>query len=206
MPMKSGFTFIPNAPAWPSCWGILHRSTGITRRCALVGRYAMSPPTSFRPPKPAPATSSERWRGRGNFNRALYLEGLRLGARSPEDILAAFDRCRDSRHHPVGTSRWEPLVDVLVHTQDIALPLGLGHTMPLSAARAAADRVWSVPFPFFARRRLRRFRLTADDVDWSAGSGPDVRGPISALLLLLTGRDASLSQLEGDGVTLLPHR
>ena len=146
------------------------------------------------------------WRGRGNFNRALYLEGLRLGARSPEDILATFERYRDSRHHPPGTSHWEPLLDALVHTQDIALPLGLSHAMPLSAARAAADRVWSVPFPFFARRRLRRFHLTADDVDWSVGSGPDVHGPISALLLLLTGRDTSLLQLEGDGVALLPHR
>lgn len=146
------------------------------------------------------------WRGRGSFNRAMYLEGLRLGADSPDDILARFERNRESRRHPLGTTHWEPLLDALVHTQDIAMPLGISHTMPITAARAAADRVWSVPFPFFARHRLRRFRLTATDVDWSAGSGPEVCGPIAALLLLLTGRDATVSQLHGDGVPLLPHR
>lgn len=146
------------------------------------------------------------WRGQGNFNRALYREGLRLGSRQPDEILDAFDRNRGSRHHPLGTTRWEPLLDALVHTQDIALPLGLSHTMPIEAAQAAADRVWSWPFPFFARRRLRRFQLIADDTDWTAGSGAEIRGPMSALLLLLTGREASLTQLHGEGVALLPRR
>ncbi len=146
------------------------------------------------------------WRGRGNFNRALYLQGLRLGAQSPEDILAAFERNRASRRHPVGTSLWEPLVDVLVHTQDIALPLGVALAMPVPAARAAAARVWSNPFPFRARHRLRNFRLTADDADFFVGAGRDVHGPMAALLLLLTGRSAALPLLKGNGVHLLPSR
>lgn len=146
------------------------------------------------------------WRGRGNFNRALYREGLRLGSRQPNEILAAFERNRGSRHHPLGTTPWEPLLDALVHTQDIALPLGLSQAMPTEAARAAADRVWSWPFPFFARRRLRQFRLIADDTDWTVGSGAEITGPIADLLLLLTGRDAALGHLHGEGVPFFPRR
>ena len=118
-------------------------------------------------------------------------------------ILADYRRLDGSRRHPPGTTVREPLLDVLVHTQDIALPLGRHHAMPPEAARTAADRVWSVSFPFRARRRLRGVTLTATDTDWRAGAGPEVRGPMEALLLLLTGRTAALDRLEGPGLALV---
>ena len=145
-------------------------------------------------------------RGRGNFNRAVYLEALRLGSRPAAQILADLRRYDGARSRPILTTRWDPLVDVLVHSQDIAVPLGLAHPMPAEPARAAAAHVWAAPFPFRARRRLRGFRLSAADTDWSAGSGPAVRGPIAALLLLLTGRTALLPQLEGEGAEILLRR
>ena len=46
---------------------------------------------------------------------------------------------------------------------------------------------------------LDGYRLTATDADWTRGQGPDVAGPIGALLLLLTGREAALDQLAGEG-------
>ncbi len=55
-------------------------------------------------------------------------------------------------------------------------------------------------WPFWARRRLRGLRLTAVDTTWTVGDGADVRGPIAAMLLLLTGRPAALPQLTGDGL------
>jgi len=125
------------------------------------------------------------------------------GRRPVESILADYRRLDGSRRHPPGTTVREPLLDVLVHTQDIALPLGRHHAMPPEAARTAADRVWSMPFPFWARRRLRGVTLTATDIDWRAGSGPEVRGTMEALLLLLTGRTAALDRLEGPGLDAL---
>lgn len=145
-------------------------------------------------------------RGRGRFNRTVYLEGLRLGARDPKQILSDFRRYDGARTRPFGTTRWDPLVDVLVHSQDVAVPLGLSHRMPAGPAAAAAAHVWKSPFPFRARKRLGSFRLAASDADWSAGSGPAVRGPIAALLLLLTGRAALLPQLEGEGAEILTRR
>jgi hypothetical protein len=50
-------------------------------------------------------------------------------------------------------------------------------------------------------------RLTATDVDWSVGSGAEIRGPIRGLLLLLTGRTAAaVPMLSGEGVTHLAGR
>jgi hypothetical protein len=60
---------------------------------------------------------------------------------------------------------------------------------------------WPPPLP--AARVVRRFTLVATDVTWSAGTGPRVSGPISALLLIACGRTAALPQLSGDGIPAL---
>jgi uncharacterized protein (TIGR03083 family) len=104
-----------------------------------------------------------------------------------------------SRRKAPGVSHLEPLIDVLVHGQDIALPLGRTRPMPTQAAMAAADRVWPDLFPFRARRRLVSLRIRATDCSWTAGDGVLVEGPIAAILLLLTGRDAAQAQLSGPG-------
>ena len=67
---------------------------------------------------------------------------------------------------------------------------------------AAADRVWPDLFPWRAGRKLSGFRFAATDCAWSAGDGELVEGPIAAILLLLTGRDAALPQLSGPGADL----
>ncbi|MFI7580380.1 maleylpyruvate isomerase family mycothiol-dependent enzyme [Kocuria kalidii] len=143
------------------------------------------------------------WRGRGSYDRAVFLDARRRGRRPVGSIVADYRRLDGSRRRPPGTGIRDPLLDVLVHTQDIALPLGRHHAMPPEAARTAADRVWSTPFPFCARRRLREVTLTATDVDWHVGSGPEIRGSMEALLLLLTGRTAGLDRLEGPGLGIV---
>ena len=56
------------------------------------------------------------------------------------------------------------------------------------------------------RLPLDGYRLTATDINWTRGQGPEVVGPIGALLLLLTGRDAALEQLTGAGADDLRSR
>jgi uncharacterized protein (TIGR03083 family) len=138
-------------------------------------------------------------RARGRFHRMTDQEARRLGARPPREILADYRRLDGSRRHPPGTRVLDPLLDVLVHTQDVAVPLGRRHDMPPDAARLAIERVWRLPALFFpARRSLSGVRLVATDVDWSRGAGPTVEGPVAALLLLTTGRAAAaLPQLRG---------
>src|SRR2546429_461620 len=57
-----------------------------------------------------------------------------------------------------------------------------------------------------ARRRAKGLRLIANDVEWSAGVGPEVRGPGEAILMALNGRAPALADLEGDGVPVLAGR
>ena len=145
-------------------------------------------------------------RARGNFNRCMFNEARRAGACPTAQIVADYRRYAGSRRRPPGTTYLDPLLDVLVHTQDIVIPLGRKHDMPPSAAGAAAGRVWGTSFPFRARRNLAGLRMVASDVQWSVGDGPAVRGPMASMLLVLTGRQAGAAGLTGDGVPLLRER
>jgi hypothetical protein len=124
---------------------------------------------------------------------------VRAARRPVADIVAALRQHADSRRLPVVTNYRNVLFDILVHGQDIALPLGMDRPMPTLAAVAGAERVWTMGWPFWAQRRLRGIRLVADDADWAAGSGAEARGPVSALLLVLTGRPAGVPALRGPG-------
>jgi uncharacterized protein (TIGR03083 family) len=128
-------------------------------------------------------------RGRGSFDRMIRDTALRRAASATvAEDLAAIRAMVGSRRRVLGVSPIEPLTDVLVHTQDVARPLGLEVPMPLEAAATSADRVWSMGFPWFPRRRFRGRRLVATDTDWSVGEGEVTEAPMADLLLLLTGR------------------
>src|SRR5947209_85087 len=59
---------------------------------------------------------------------------------------------------------------------------------------------------FPAGGKLKGFRLAATDCSWAAGDGLLVEGPMAAILLLLTGRNAALSQVSGPGAAELGSR
>lgn len=145
-------------------------------------------------------------RARGNFNRMVRDSAVRQ-AELPVDQFAVLLRGMvGSRRKAPGVSHLEPLLDILVHGQDIAIPLARPRLMPTVAAANAATRVWSMGWPFRARQRLSGLELVATDHRWSAGHGMLVEGPMAAILLLLTGRLAAVPQLSGPGVTELEAR
>lgn len=145
-------------------------------------------------------------RAHGNFNRLNHDLAVRHARRATADIVAELRDQADSRRLPSVTSVTNLGFDILVHGQDIAIPLGVTRPMPNDAAVAGAARVWAMGWPFRARRRLRGYRLIATDANWSAGAGAEVHGPIAALLLLLTGRAEGLTRLTGDGAHTLRQR
>lgn len=125
------------------------------------------------------------------FN-ALTLRMGREDQRTPEEITAAMRAMVGGRRRPPGTAVADPLMDVLVHGQDIAVPLGIGRKMPIPAAVIAADRVWKMGFPFHARKRFPNVTFTATDADFSVGKGEQVRAPVQDILMTLSGRRAGL--------------
>jgi uncharacterized protein (TIGR03083 family) len=125
-------------------------------------------------------------------------------ARTPEEIVNVLRRDAEARTMPALTNAKNLLMDAYVHAQDVALPLGLDHPVPTEPGVAGFDRVWSMGWPFWARRRLRGLRLVATDAPVDVGAGPVVEGPLVGLLLLVTGRtEAARARLSGPGVASL---
>lgn len=97
------------------------------------------------------------------------------------------------------------LTDGVIHHQDIRRALDRPRQVPperLREALAFMPRARALPAP----SNLRGLRAVATDVDWSHGSGPEVRGSGEALLLGFAGRVQALADLTGPGVETLAAR
>ncbi|MET9490513.1 maleylpyruvate isomerase family mycothiol-dependent enzyme [Nocardia sp. NPDC006630] len=146
-------------------------------------------------------------RARGSIPRLNLDSAIRYAdATSSRQLLTDLRAVVPMRRTPPGTTPDDRLMDVLVHIQDIALPLGLEYEMSTASARLALERVWRTRWLFRAQERFSGFRLTATDTTWTAGTGPAVEGTVADLLLLVAGRDARLSALTGEGAGMLPER
>lgn len=144
--------------------------------------------------------------GRG-YNAMIFREVKRLSARETrESILGDFERYATSTRHVPTTTSVEPLVDALLHHQDIARPLGRQHAMAPDAAALAADRVRRLAPLMGTSRLLRSVRLVATDVDWQRGRGPTVTGPMQELLMLASGRSPDPDLVSGEGLAAVPSR
>ena len=148
-----------------------------------------------------PAAIARVLGARGDINRMIGDAARHRSARyAPADLVAQLRETADSPRRPLGTQEWDPLVDVLVHAQDVARPVGRSPDMALDRVHPALDHVWSSSF-YGAAKRFAGLRLVATDADWSRGEGDrEVRGPASGLLLLATGRRAGLERVTGSGV------
>lgn len=139
-------------------------------------------------------------RGAFNPNRINTIIAERSGSRPPQDIVAAIREHASDRTTAKMLDTRDSLFDVIVHSQDIARPLGRELAVPVEFTRRGLDRVWQLGWPFRARRRLAGLTLRATDTNWTVGSGPEVSGDALSMLLLLTGRrDAVAADLHGPG-------
>ena len=141
----------------------------------------------------------------GGNNRLIRDGSLELARRHTTDEIVAMIRRLVGVHRPIvpGMTPREPLIDLIGHTFDIAVPLGRPvHVRPVEVAEAA-DRVVSYrgrgKAKVFKRLPLAGVKLTATDHPWTTGDGPEVTGTMTDLFLLLTGRTARLGELGGPG-------
>ncbi|WP_345417711.1 maleylpyruvate isomerase family mycothiol-dependent enzyme [Actinomycetospora chlora] len=123
----------------------------------------------------------------------------------PADLAAQYRESATWTGRPLGTRPRDPLVDVLVHGQDLARPLHIPHAMPPDHVVPALEYAVAASF-YGASTRLAGLRLVATDADWAHGDGSEVHGPSGELLLVTTGRAAGLPGLEGPGVDELAAR
>ncbi len=145
-------------------------------------------------------------RARGSFDRMeVDLAAQRAAAYSPAELVAQLrDSAASTRRFP-GSTPMDPLMDLVVHAQDIARPLGRRLVSPPDVV--AACLAYVAPNRFMGGpQRLAGVQLVSTDTGWTHGDGAELRGPDIDLLLVAAGRRAGLDGLEGPGAQVLAAR
>ena len=97
-------------------------------------------------------------------------------------------------------------IDAFVHHHDIALAVGRDVPTDDARLRWLADGIPQATRFIGCAERVRDVRMIATDIDWHYGTGPEVRGPVSALMVAASGRSALDDQLDGDGLAIVQGR
>ncbi len=90
------------------------------------------------------------------------------------------------------------LAEAMIHQQDIRRSLSIPREIPPGRLRAALDFTRYAPL-IRGAWRVRGVHLTATDLAWAHGVGPQVRGSGEALLMAMAGRATTLDELAGPG-------
>ncbi|MCU1363713.1 MAG: hypothetical protein JWM55_1541 [Acidimicrobiaceae bacterium] len=124
---------------------------------------------------------------------------------SPEELVRRLRARTTTHNHPPGPVS-AMLGEIVVHGDDMRRPLGLSHASPEPALVAVADAWKATNVLIGSKKRIEGLRLKATDAPWSYGDGPELSGPLQSLVLVMTGRTQALSDLSGDGVSVLARR
>jgi len=156
--------------------------------------------------KVTPASFFPKLIGSGfSFGRMQAKDIATESGGSGAETLSHFEGVIGSQKRPPGPKD-TILGETIVHSEDIRRALGLQHDYPTDAVAEVADFYKGSNLIIGAKRRIGGLALRASDTDWSHGTGPEVRGPIVAIVMAMTGRKAALDQLSGDGAATLRER
>jgi CIC family chloride channel protein len=144
-------------------------------------------------------------RGRFRLGRINTAALARYATSSPQQLQALLTARLQPHGVPAMLGSRVGLVETLIHHQDIRRALGRPRRIPperlgpaLRTALIAPDiaKLWP----------LRGVRLVATDLPFTAGAGPQVRGPAEALLMTIAGRRGVVDELSGPGQAKLARR
>jgi uncharacterized protein (TIGR03083 family) len=145
-------------------------------------------------------------RARGSFDRVVVdLAAERAAAYTAAELVAQLRESAGSTRRMPGSGPMDPLMDLVIHGQDVARPLGRRYVSPPEVVAAclayvAVNRFMGAP------RRLVGVRLVSTDTGWTLGDGAELRGPDVDLLLVAAGRRAGLDALDGPGTAVVAGR
>jgi uncharacterized protein (TIGR03083 family) len=136
----------------------------------------------------------------GSFDKVNTKLARREAERSNSELIEDLRSFADGRFTPPGFGSEAPLTDVMIHIQDIFIPLGLSSPSPLEHWSPVLDLLVSKKArKAFVHGKVPDVHLVASDLNWSHGAGSDVRGSGAAIALTLSGRSALTTTLEGPG-------
>lgn len=153
----------------------------------------------------------------GVFLAGIVSHGLSLDRLNEARLRRVADACSNAelieRLRARVTARMHPpgpvmtlLGEVVVHSEDVHRALGDYGTHPAEHLIAVSDFYKRSNLVIPAKKRAADLSLRATDAAWASGSGSEVRGPMVAILMALTGRAVALDDLAGDGVAILRER
>ncbi|HEX3900290.1 MAG TPA: maleylpyruvate isomerase family mycothiol-dependent enzyme [Mycobacteriales bacterium] len=146
-------------------------------------------------------------RNRGSFDRANASVAIKEARNGAPATIAKIRANADSHFTPPITGPRAPLTDVIVHTGDIARPLGLPHDAPAEHVRTALEFLTAGrPIAFVRGGTLSGLQFVADDLDLTMGDGEEVHGRGIDIVMAMCGRTSALADLTGPGVDLLRTR
>jgi uncharacterized protein (TIGR03083 family) len=139
-------------------------------------------------------------RGGFSFDKANQRMTATRAALPVAELTVLMREHAEDRFTPPTMDWHAPLSDVMIHREDIAVPLGIASDRPAGSWQHVLDfLVAPKARRGFVKGRLPGVRLVARDVDWTHGEGPEVTGPAAALALAVSGRPAGLKALSGRG-------
>lgn len=144
-------------------------------------------------------------RSGGSFHRMIKNSAIRAARQPTSELTTQLRLHAGSRRLPPapGAGPDTTLMDVLTHTQDIAIPLHRDIHTPPEAAHTALESLWRLTFPFNPRKHFTGLQFIATDSPFHTGNGPTITGPTTALLLITTHRTAGLPHVTGPGTPQL---
>ncbi len=144
----------------------------------------------------------------GGFAKGFDRLAREFGEKPPAELIKLLRANANNVWSPPSMGPAAPLTDILVHSQDIARPLGLKlEVKPLEVDPALTFVVGNKSNQLFVKpKRYAGLRLIATDIKWKFGKGAELEGPALELLMALLGRGAALQHLQGPGFDLLSER
>jgi uncharacterized protein (TIGR03083 family) len=117
----------------------------------------------------------------------------------PEDELVASLRSDVMQHWaPPGGGYHGALNHVVIHGLDVTVPLGVPRRSPDDTIRVVLDDLTQGGGHARFGTVINGRRLEANDLDWSHGTGPVLRGAAADLALVMCGRAVPGGRLDGE--------
>jgi uncharacterized protein (TIGR03083 family) len=139
-------------------------------------------------------------RAGGSFDKANARLAVAEAARPIEDLVARYGERIGARNTPPGFGPQAPLSDILLHSLDVRIPLGLPSDRPADHYAPALELLFSSRGQrIFVPKGRPPVRWVATDLAWTHGTGDEVKGTMADLALAASGRGARADALAGPG-------
>lgn len=139
----------------------------------------------------------------GNFDKANRVLAVAEAERPVAELLSDYRKVIDHRFAPPGFPAAAPYSDILLHSLDVRIPLGLADDQPPAHYEPVLGLLFRRIASSFTVGGRPKVGWVATDHAWSHGDGAEVRGTMADLALTAAGRAAHVEHLDGDGVSAI---